>query len=102
MNLSRGFASYGGAGFTMSFDNAWSVSVHFVRGNYCANDTMRKPDDINSSPNAEVLITGPDGRETVHGWQNPEQVAFLLKRTAMRKSPAQLEHAKREREPLKG
>lgn len=83
------------------FDNGYSVSVHFVRGNYCANDKTRAPDDLNQSPNAEVLIEAPDGTATTHGWQNPEQVAFLLSRTARRMSPRQKERAKAERELIR-
>ena len=46
-----------------AFDNQWTVSVHWSAGNYCANRDARTPHDINESPNAEVLITKPNGTD---------------------------------------
>ena len=98
MRLDRGLSSFGGGGFHMKFDNGWSVSVHWVEGNYSANDLRRNPHGLNQSPNAEVLIESPEGKCNTYGWQNPEQVAFLLSRTARRMSPRQKERAKADEE----
>jgi len=76
------------AGFAMTFDNGWTVSVMFGIFNYCDNRDMTfghdavSPDKCN---NAEIAAWDADGNwhdfgnDTVKGWVSADDVADFIK-----------------------
>lgn len=93
-----GFQTSDAKGFHVTFENGWTVSVQFGRGNYCDNRDWRgpNPDDPSSvvfaqapkSRTAEVAAWDANGKwlsfesDDVEGWQSPAQVLELLNRVA--------------------
>ncbi|CAN7172835.1 hypothetical protein [Brevundimonas sp. LjRoot202] len=85
-------------GFHVTFENGWTVSVQFGRGNYSGNydHTGAYADPVPASPTAEVaawpnggeMIALGDG-DTVLGWQTPEQVLALMNDIAARPIPGE-------------
>jgi len=78
-------------GFHITFENGWTVSVQFGRGNYCDNRNISSMVPVPASRNAEVAAWDPNGKmfefeedNTVQGWMPPEEVlAFMNKIAAM-------------------
>ena len=76
------------AGFSMTFDNGWTVSVQFGKDNYCDNHSFHPCKDDNSktqSPNAEIAAwdNNTDRRysfndDNVKGWVNADEVARFI------------------------
>ena len=78
-------------GFHITFENGWTVSVQFGRGNYCDNRNISSMAPVPASRTAEVaawdsnvkMFEFEDGN-TVQGWMPPEEVlAFMNKIAAM-------------------
>jgi|SoimicMinimDraft_3_1059731.scaffolds.fasta_scaffold470713_2 hypothetical protein len=70
-------------GFHIKFDNGWTVSVQFGRGNYCEN----RDDDFtkNTCNNAEIAAWDKDNEwyrfddnDVVKGWCKPDVVAAFI------------------------
>lgn len=78
----------------MKFENGWTISVQWGIGNYCDmrdgkswDTSMKTPDMIWESPNAEIAIWKDDSGESEHcyykfdngdvckGWCTPDEVA---------------------------
>lgn len=86
-------------GFHVTFENGWTVSVQFGRGNYCENYGFEgeNPSDPSSayrgpvphSRDAEVAAWSPDGAwfpiaedDDVIGNQTPAQVLAIMNKVA--------------------
>lgn len=76
-----------GKGFQMTFENGWTVSVQFGRGNYCSNR------DLQFGSRAEAICADaevarwPEGSSVgqhndIHGWKTPDEVAAFITETA--------------------
>ena len=89
-----GFRSCENKGFQITFENGWTISVQFGKGNYCnrrsyADDAWKpETDEIVESANAECAIWDADGVwmdfdfDQVIGYQTPDQVAAMIARVA--------------------
>jgi len=90
-----GFRSCENKGFQITFNNGWTVSVQFGKGNYCerrsfANDAWKpETDDPIHSADAECAVWDANGDwmqltngDDVIGWQAPDNVAALIARVA--------------------
>lgn len=97
--MKSGFRITKGKGFTIKFDNEYTVSVQFGRYNYCNNYILNHADEIGRKDwevdkngdvqcsNAEVAVFDPDGEfmqlfgeegREVAGYYTPEEVLELL------------------------
>jgi hypothetical protein len=87
-----GFKTTSRNGFHITFENGWTVSVQFGRGNYCANrnpDGATDPDPIPPSANAEVAAWDAqrdwyrfaDG-DTTLGYMTPTAVLAFMNEIA--------------------
>jgi hypothetical protein len=74
-------------GFTMTFENGWTISVRFGTMNYCENRSwsLDAKDAPTSCPDAEVAVLDPEGKfyapnpfDDVYGRITPNQVAVLV------------------------
>lgn len=74
-------------GFQMIFENGWTVSVQFGRGNYCKNRSMKfvGQEPVYESPDAEVAAWDENGvwyrfdeGDSVKGWCKPDEVADFI------------------------
>jgi hypothetical protein len=75
-------------GFNMTFENGWTASVQWGRGNYCSNNSIigdyGKP--VPASATAEIAawdkdgnwFVGKDWSDSVKGYCSPEEVAGFL------------------------
>ena len=85
------------AGFHITFENGYTVSVQFGPGTYCDNydkrfDDTEKCGEYGSS-NAECAVWKDDGDliecrgwgNTVKGWMTPDEILKLLKWAARQK-----------------
>ena len=73
-------------GFNMTFDNGWTVSVQWGRGNYCAAQDFGQgygqemKFEFHESETAEIAAWNEDGewynfgQDTVTGWKTPDEV----------------------------
>ena len=90
-----GFKSCENKGFQITFENGWTISVQFGKGNYCerrsfAEDAWKPEiDPVVGCANAECAVWDADGvwlpmtdSDDVIGWQTPDQVAALIARVA--------------------
>ena len=89
-----GFKSCENKGFQITFENGWTISVQFGKGNYCdrrsfdENSWKPEADEIVESANAECAVWDADGNwmefdfDQVIGYQTPDQVAALIARVA--------------------
>ena len=81
-----GFSSTMNKGFRITFENEWTISVQFGKGNYCEHGylgewggEMKK--DIHSSSDAEIMIWDKDdksynfGYDEVKGHCTPNEVS---------------------------
>lgn len=75
------------SGFQMTFENGWTVSVQFGRGNYCANRSTKWPfgqEEIYKSSDAEVAAWDEQGvwyqfdGDSVKGWCKSDEVADFI------------------------
>lgn len=67
-------------GYHMTFDNGYTVSVQFGRGNYCDNRYGEATPSV--CKNAEVLAWDAEGEEVGEpiGWLTPDEVlAYMVK-----------------------
>ena len=86
------FTSYHNEGFSMKFENEYTISVQFGHKNYCSRRSMdeseimaAKDNEINSSLTAEVAILKrgkflkafEDKRE-IKGWVGSDEVATII------------------------
>ena len=77
-------------GFHITFENGWTVSVQFGRGNYCAN-RFNSIWDVSGSKDAEIAAWDANGKwfedengNTVQGHMKADDVlAFMNKIAAM-------------------
>lgn len=81
------FTSTSNKGFSLTFENGWTISVQFGYGNYC--DNNRHPDgwdfskkqEVTQSSDAEIAIWDADGEwynfgsDTVKGYCSANEVA---------------------------
>lgn len=88
------FKSTRNKGFQMTFENGWTISVHFGYGNYCENN--RHPDGWDFSTKEELVKSGDAeiaiwdntgewynfGTDTVKGWCTPNEVADWISKVA--------------------
>jgi len=74
-------------GFQIMFENGWTVSVQFGRGNYCDNRSMKfvGQEIVNKSPDAEIAAWDENGvwykfdeSNTVKGWVKSDEVADFI------------------------
>jgi len=83
------FTITGNRGFTMTFDNCWTVSVQWGAGNYCANHSMSLStfgQPVTPSPTAEIAAwdandiwyRGDDWGDDVKGYVNADDVAKFI------------------------
>lgn len=83
------FAITAQKGFQVSFENGWTVSVQFGRGNYCQNYNHDNYDGpVPPSRTAEVAAWDKDdnwhdfGGDTVEGHMKPNQVLEFMNEIA--------------------
>ena len=88
------FKSCENKGFQITFDNGWTISVQFGKGNYCARRDgsmfgMETEDGVVECKDAEVAVWDADGvwlplqdGDDVIGWQTPDEVAALITRVS--------------------
>ena len=89
------FKSCENKGFQITFDNGWTISVQWGKGNYCDRRdysmfSMATEDGVVECKNAEVAVWDADGvwlplqdsGDDVIGWQTPDEVAALITRVS--------------------
>jgi hypothetical protein len=78
-------------GFSLTFDNGWTVSVRYGPGYYCATKFATSVPE--RCTNAEVAIIDPNGNfeGEVRGYTSPDDVAKIIARVRKRK-PVYLGH----------
>jgi len=67
-------------GFQITFNNGYTISVQFGKGNYCDNRLKNNNDFITSCKNAEVAIwseINPEDMEII-AFQTAEEVAKII------------------------
>ena len=81
------FNSNNNKGFSMVFENGWTISVQFGYGNYCQNNHhpngfyFSKNQDVTTSEDAEIAIWDNEGNwynfglDTVKGYCSTNEVA---------------------------
>lgn len=87
------FSIFAGKGFSLEFDNGYTLSVQFGPGNYCAKRRagLDEPGEVASNyeswrcGDAEVAVIRPDGSlvpleggDEVQGWVSVDRVADLI------------------------
>jgi hypothetical protein len=83
------FVNNSGKGFGMTFDNGFTISVQWGRGNYSSNRDLVEDDTIKNleAVSAEIAVIDADGkflginkdeREAVIGWVSPDDVAVAI------------------------
>lgn len=78
-------------GFTVVFDNGYTISVQFGKFSYCNNNDLKIDYDLKEIPkaldceNAEIAIMYPGGGfipwkegDDVHGYTTPNEVSLLM------------------------
>ena len=76
-----------GNGFHITFENGWTVSVQWDRGNYCerSGPWNAQPAPNKPSKNAEVACwKGERKSEDCRGWQTPAEVLAYINEVAAR------------------
>lgn len=95
-----GFRICGAKGFHIMFENGWTVSVQFGRGNYSGNYDLDVDydDPVSPSPTAEVAVfrgeewlTLSESGGEVAGYLGPAEVLAIMDRVAA--MPAKTEAA---------
>jgi hypothetical protein len=88
------FKSCENKGFQITFENGWTVSVQWGKGNYCDRRdysmfSLETEQGIVECANAECAVWDADGEwlplsdgDDVIGWQTPDEVAALIARVA--------------------
>jgi hypothetical protein len=74
-------------GFSLTFDNGWTVSVRYGPGYYCATKFATSVPE--RCANAEVAVINPKGRfegDDVRGYTNVEDVAKIIARVRKRRA----------------
>jgi len=86
------FKSTSNKGFSLTFENGWTISVQFGYGNYC--DNHRHPDgwdfskkqEVTQSSDAEIAIWDANGEwynfgsDTVKGYCSANEVAEWIEK----------------------
>ena len=92
-----GFAINQNKGFSMTFENGWTVSVQFGAGNYCSNRHRHHADDCSRSREAEIAAWGPAASnkdsatwykepgwsDDICGYCSPDYVAAFIAKIAL-------------------
>jgi hypothetical protein len=67
-------------GFQITFNNGYTISVQFGKGNYCDNRLKENSDFITSCKNAEVAIWNENNSEDMEiiPFQTAEEVAKII------------------------
>ena len=71
-------------GFSIKFENGYTLSIQFGVGNYCSNRWKDWEEPTLSSKTAETAIIEPSGEfheykgDDVQGWQSPDEVAETI------------------------
>jgi hypothetical protein len=95
----EGFRNSMGKGFSMTFENGWTVSVQWGPGNYCENRDMNAMAHYQrdgryeclDSKDAEIAAWDKDGNwyrmdgDSVKGWVRPDGVANFIAKIARKK-----------------
>ena len=84
------FKSCENKGVQITFDNGWTISVQWGKGNYCDRRfSMETEQGIVECKNAEVAVWDADGvwlpmsdGDDVIGWQTPDDIAALIARVS--------------------
>jgi hypothetical protein len=82
------FLSTENRGFQLTFNNGWTISVQFGRGNYCSNQKIETKDEpMLESVSAEVAIWDADhndfdfgGGQFCLGWLTTDEVATWIEK----------------------
>lgn len=86
------FKSINNKGFSMKFDNGWTISVQFGYGNYCDNNNhpkgfyFSKDQEVTECSNAEIAIWDANdewynfGSDTVKGWCSVNEVGEWIEK----------------------
>lgn len=86
------FKSTYNKGFSMKFDNGWTISVQFGYGNYCDNNNhpegwyFSKNQEVTECSNAEIAIWDANdewynfGSDTVKGWCSANEVGEWIEK----------------------
>ena len=89
------FKSTNNKGFSMTFQNGWTISVQFGYGNYCSNSHhpegyfFSKNLEVVECPDAEIAIWDENGEwynfgsDTVKGYCTVDEVAEWITKTSM-------------------
>ena len=83
------FVNNNGKGFGMTFDNWFTISVQWGKGNYSSNRDLVEDDTIKNleAVSAEIAVIDADGKflginkdemEAVIGWVSPDNVAKIM------------------------
>ena len=83
------FVNNKGKGFGITFDNGFTISVQWGRGNYCSNRDLVEDDTIKhlEAVSVEVAVINEEGKflginkdemEAVIGWVSPDDVAKIM------------------------
>ena len=68
-------------GFSLEFDNGYTLSVQWAGMNYCGNKMKEFPD--NTSATAEIMVIDSNGKEQdPEGWQTLDQVVQKMQEIA--------------------
>jgi len=76
-------------GFSITFENGWTVSVQFGPGCYCSNKFAQE--NITESPNAEIAAWDSNGKwfdfehDQVKGYCKPDEVLKFMNKIASMK-----------------
>ena len=76
-----------GNGFHITFENGWTVSVQWDRGNYCERSSRYSDEYAPNAPskNAEVSAWKGQGKsDNSKGWQTPAEVLAYMAEVAAR------------------
>jgi hypothetical protein len=83
------FVNNSGKGFGMTFNNGFTISVQWGKGNYSSNRDLVEDDTIKNleAVSAEIAVIDAEGkflginkdeREAVIGWVSPDDVAVAI------------------------
>ena len=88
MSAKSKFVSTENRGFQLTFDNGWTISVQFGKGNYCSNRNKEtKKDSMVTSATAEIAAWDADhkdfdfgGGQLCLGWSTTNEVAEWIEK----------------------
>ena len=77
-------AKQGRQGFSITFNNGYTVSVQWGHGNYCSNRDAEEPGESSTAETAVMVAGGfvPVNDEDVQGYQSADEIAALISHVA--------------------